>query len=232
MAKRFDAECFSIPRMMKEERFEFADEKIGLVFPVYYLGIPAIVEEFLNKATLKSNYVFAITTYGSLCGAFEKHLIKIGERAGIKFSYINSILMIDNYLPYFNIDDQRKKEAAKKIEENIAKAVSDVEAGGNHIPRHSSFWDLPGYILKSHDRNFERNFSVDGKCTECGTCEQVCPADNIKVQGKPVFNHNCQHCLACVNLCPQKAIHITGEKNETRFINQHVTLKAIIDSNK
>ena len=231
VAKRFGAECFSIPRMIKEGRFEISDEKIGVVFPVYYLNVPAIVEEFLCKVKFESSYIFAVATFGSLCGSFERHLMKIGERAGMRFSYINSILMIDNYLPYFNIDAERKKEASKDIEENIAKAVSDVEDGVSRIRKHSPLWDLAGYCLKIHDRGFERNFTVDGGCTGCGICGQVCPADNVKVREKPAFDHNCRHCLACINLCPQKAIHIAGEKNGTRFINQHVTLKEIIDSN-
>ncbi len=231
MAKRFGDECFSIPRVMKEERFEFSDEKIGIVFPVFYLGIPKIVEEFLGRVSLKSDYVFAVATYGSLCGAFEKKLLKIGEKAGIKFSYINAVLMIDNYLPYFSIDVQKEKEASKHIEENIAKTVKEVEAGDHHICRHSPLWNLPGHLLEFHDRGFERKFLAGNECTGCGICEKVCPVDNVKLQEKPVFSHNCLHCLACISHCPVKAIRLPGEKSETRFINQHISVKEIIDSN-
>jgi hypothetical protein len=38
---------------MKLGEFEFEDEKIGIVFPSYYGGVPKIVEEFLNKVKLK-----------------------------------------------------------------------------------------------------------------------------------------------------------------------------------
>lgn len=55
--------------------------------------------------------------------------------------------------------------------------------------------------------------------------------NNIEVNKKPVFKDNCQQCLACINHCPQKAIRVKGEKNTTRFINQNVILKEIIDAN-
>ena len=62
-------------------------------------------------------------------------------------------------------------------------------------------------------------------------CEKVCPVDNIEVDTKPVFKSNCQQCLSCINNCPQNAIRLKGEKSKTRFINQNIALKEIIDSN-
>ena len=57
VAKRIGDEYYSIPKLIKEGRFDFEDEKIGIVFPVYNIGVPKIVEEFLNKVRLKSKYI-------------------------------------------------------------------------------------------------------------------------------------------------------------------------------
>lgn len=83
VAKRLGGECYSIPKLMKEGQFEFEDKKLGIVFPTYNLGVPKIVEEFLNKANLKSKYIFGIATYGAFSGAVSRHLFEIGKRNGI-----------------------------------------------------------------------------------------------------------------------------------------------------
>ena len=43
--------------------------------------------------------------------------------------------------------------------------------------------------------------------------------------------NNCQRCLACTNNCPHNAIRVKKEKSKTRFINQNVKLKEIIEAN-
>jgi ferredoxin len=232
LARRIGGENHSIPRLLKEGRFDFESEKIGIVFPVFYVAVPKIVEEFLKRAKLKSDYIFGIASYGFYSGAATRHLEEIGKRNGINFSYINEILMVDNYLPRFDMNKQLQSQPKKKIEENLSIIVKDINQGKKNLKRHSAVTGLLRIIYQSRfDKNFERNFSVDNSCNGCQVCEKVCPVDNIEVNKRPVFKNNCQHCLACIQHCPQKAISIAGEKNKARFINQNVKLKEIIDSN-
>jgi len=46
------------------------------------------------------------------------------------------------------------------------------------------------------------------KCTGCGTCEEVCPSDAIKVvdDRAKVDNEECLECGACVDECPEEAL--------------------------
>ncbi|MDT8719720.1 4Fe-4S ferredoxin [Clostridium sp. 19966] len=233
VAKRFGDEYYSIPKLIKEGRFDFADEKIGIVFPVYNIGVPKIVEEFLSKVRLKSKYIFGIATYGAFSGAATTHLLEIGKRNGIEFSYINELIMVDNYLPGFDMNKQIQGQAKKNIEENLDKIIKDIEEGRKYIKKHTIIKEaLRVFADKFYDNEFEKNFSVDNNCNGCKTCERVCPVNNIKVDKKPVFNNNCQHCLSCIHNCPKRAISIKKEKNKVRFINENITLKEIIDSNK
>jgi ferredoxin len=232
VAKRIGGEYYSIPKLMKEGRYDFEDERIGIVFPVYYGGVPKIVEEFLNKANLKSKYVFGVASYGSFSGAATRHLLEIGKRSGIEFSYIKEILMVDNYLPGFDMTKQVQGEAKKNIEENLGKIVKDIEEERKYIRKHTIALEFIRLLArKIYDKPFEKNFTVENNCNGCRTCERVCPVDNIKVDRKPVFMNNCQQCLACAHNCPQNAISIKKEKSKARFINQNVTLKEIIDAN-
>jgi len=235
VAKRIGGKYYSIPKLIKENKYDFEDDKIGIVFPTYNLGVPKIVEEFLNKAKLKSKYIFAVTSYGAFSGGTAKHVLDIGERNGIQFSYVNEILMIDNYIPVFDIDKEREKEPKKKIEQNLEKIVKDIEDGKQYIKKHAPIRKLIEKLIviynSKNQESLEKNFYVEGECNKCKICEKVCPVDNIEVGIQPYFNNNCQNCLACINHCPQNIIRFLGEKSEARFINQNVKLKEIIEAN-
>ena len=58
IAKAFGAELLSIPQMIKEGTFEFTDEKIGIVFPVFGWGVPSYIVDFLKKAKFNTDYLF------------------------------------------------------------------------------------------------------------------------------------------------------------------------------
>lgn len=232
VAKKIGGEYYSIPKLIKEDRFEFEDEKIGIVFPVYGLGVPKIVEEFLDKVKINSKYIFAVASYGAFAGGVTNHLLEIGKRNGIEFSYINELLMVDNFLPGFDIHKQMEKESKKNIEENLAKIVGDIEVSRKHIKKHPIIRSLTKLMnQKESSIKFAQKFYVEDNCNGCKTCEKVCPVDNIKVDKKPIFNDNCQQCLACINNCPQKAIRLKNEKSRARFKNQNINLKEIIDAN-
>lgn len=236
LAKSLGGEIYSIPRLVKERRYEFEDEKIGIVIPTYYGTVPKIVEGFLDKAKLKSNYFFAVASYGFLSRSVILDLIKIGKRNQIKFSYINDILMVDNYLPAFDMAEEIKKEPKKNIEENLIKIQKDIKNGRVYIKKYTAGKKFIGWAMnkiKPYPESIEfiKNFSVDSHCNGCGICGKVCPVDNIEIAKKPSFKDNCQQCLACANHCPQKAIHVKTEKSRVRYINKNVTLKEIITAN-
>jgi NAD-dependent dihydropyrimidine dehydrogenase PreA subunit/flavodoxin len=235
IAKELGGQLYSIPKLLKEGPFEFEDDKIGIIFPCYYFGTPRIVKDFIEKAKLKSDYIFAIMSYGNISAGGTNHFIKIAENSGIKLSYINEILMIDNYLPLYDIEKQLKNEHKKNIEKNLASIVSDIHLGKIFIKRNpllnriSTFFAQLYY--KVNIRKADKRFFVEDSCNNCQVCEKVCPVDNIKVNEKPEFLHHCEECFACIHHCPQNSIRLTNEKSRARFINEHISLKDIIDSN-
>ena len=69
----------------------------------------------------------------------------------------------------------------------------------------------------------------EGRCTSCGTCEQVCPYDAIRVEGVPKFdNGKCQSCWACYNHCPTKAIFTSKLKDAGHYPRPNDHMKHVL----
>ena len=140
IAKAFGGELLSIPQMIKEGKYEFTDEKIGIVFPIYGWGIPSYVVDFLKKAKFNCSYLFAISTFGVYSGAVAKHLTDVANEAGHNFSYINAIKMVDNYLPGFDMKKEIENEEKKGTEDHLEIIKSDI--------KNSKKWIKPENFLR------------------------------------------------------------------------------------
>ena len=47
---------------IRDARYSFDDDSIGMIAPTYFWGLPSIVEEFLRKAEFKTEYLYYIST--------------------------------------------------------------------------------------------------------------------------------------------------------------------------
>jgi len=234
VAKRLGGQRYSIPKLLKQGKFEFEDDKIGIVYPTNYMSVPKIVREFLSKATLKSDYIFAVSTTGHPFGPASKRIMELGKEVGICFAYSVEIGMVDNYLPGFDMDKELKKLPSRNVEQRIDKVIKDISECKVYIQKPPAVFSL---LLKAANAdnikrgNFSDKFSVNSSCNNCGICAKVCPVDNIEMLEKPVFGNACVSCHACVQHCPKEAIRIKNEKGTKRYVNENVTTKEIIEAN-
>ncbi len=249
IAKALGGELYSIPKMVKENKYEFTDEKIGIIFPLYAWSVPSYVVEFLKKSTFNCDYLFAIVTYGMYSAGVTSHILDIAKEAGHNFSYINKIRMVDNYVLGFDMEKQVKNEHKKQIEQNLKVIKSDIESSKNQIKkdfflnrvatRRMVKWTtkLPNGKTSKLDmigNGIEDRYYVDDTCTQCKTCSKVCPINNIEMNhedGKISLNGYCMMCFACIHNCPSNAIHVKGEVSKNRFRNSNVKLVEIIEAN-
>jgi len=236
IAKSIGDRLLSIPQMIKENKHHFEDDVIGFVYPCHGWGVAKMVRNFIRSSTFRADYFFAIMTYGNTPNSGLKNMEQVAGEAGINFDYVNEILMVDNYLPNFEMEEESEKEALKEIGKQLTAIISDIisrrinriEKGreSDEISMHGRMMAdklTPGYAME--------NFLVNNTCNGCKTCARVCPAGNIEVQEKPEFSHKCEICFACIHLCPQKAIHLPDEKSCARFLNPNISVREIIESN-
>ncbi len=236
-AKRIGGKLVSIPQAMKENRLEFDDDKIGIIAPCYGFTVPKMVTEFLSKAKLSSPYIYLIVTYGNNAGDACAWVTNYAEKYGIEISYANTLLMIDNYLPQYDLREQYKME--KHTEESLDQLIRDINEQKKDILKRSVGMKVTTKLMRAgmeHTSfiNNPKEFSVNEECIECGICTKVCPRGNIELTGEnPVFHDSCEFCLACVNNCPKKAIQLKRDKNKgkERYRNEHIGVKEIIDAN-
>ncbi|OOB79427.1 MAG: hypothetical protein BEN18_04005 [Epulopiscium sp. Nuni2H_MBin001] len=243
VAKSLGGELLSIPQMIKEGRYEFNDDKIGVVFPLYEWSVCSYVAEFLKKATFHTDYLFAIATYGIFAGGVASHVEQLGEEHGYKFSYINKIKMVDNFLPTFSMKKEIENEHKKNIEEQIAAVRKDIENSKEFVITEAAVRRkmTQGMVKreekqkdKTGDKGIKKVVRIEESCTKCGVCTKVCAVNNInldKESGEISFENKCFSCYACIQNCPSNAIHIKTERDDSRFRNSHITLAEIIKSN-
>ena len=121
-----DGEMLSIPQLMRKKQFEIEADEIGLVYPVYGHMPPYMVRQFIKKARLKADYLFAVLTYGNRKRSSVEIWDHISRKAGNKFHYISTLIMVDNWLPNFDMNEQMKID--KHIPENLKKIAAHVDA--------------------------------------------------------------------------------------------------------
>ena len=245
-----DGETLSIPQLFKQKKFEIEADEIGIVYPIYGHMPPYMVRQFIKRAQLKAKYKFAVLTYGNRkCSAVEIW-DEISRKANQTFDYISTLIMVDNWLPNFDMNEQILID--KHIPENLEKITSDLANRKRwHEPvteeerqQHQGFmmWTKMnpevGFLMRS-----EQYFRVTTACINCGTCVSVCPRGNYSMTSEGVkMRGDCEFCFACIQNCPQKAIQFAknendpllsnGERNpNARYRNEHISLMDIQRAN-
>lgn len=238
VAKRLDAKPISIPRVIRNEKLNFTEKEIGIVAPVYGHEMPPMVKEFMQKAVFHTDYFYIVLTYGNRHGGAAELAESFCKECGINPAYINVLLMVDNWLPGFDMDEQRLID--KKIEEHLERIISDVHSRKNMVSVvtdydrrvHNQFLDR---MKQLSDNAWKNLVEVSQNCVGCGLCTKVCPSGSILIEeGKAVhIPERCQTCLACVHHCPLGAMRLkVPEKNpNARYINENIDLDEIMAAN-
>ena len=210
--KTFD-QCEMIPivKSWRKKSFNIDTECVGLLFPLYYLGLPHIVKEFVKQLKVSSNtYIFTVITfYRSFRGDAIHKLKKILGKANLNLSAGFYIRMPTNFIAHYDVP------LLKEQENLFYKASEKIKQIHKHIiDKHMKFDREPYFLLSPFIRpllryKFQdvRYFWADSKCNGCGICKKICLNNNISIiDEKPYWDNHCIDCFSCINFCPKEAI--------------------------
>jgi len=235
-----DGDVRSIPQELAHADRSYAANTIGIVSPVYYHELPRPVKEFIRTSTFSCDYFFIVGTYGNRHGGFAELTRRFLEECGKQADYINTVIMVDNALPGYDIAEQLRIDPDKHVNEHIAAVKDDI------AQRRAFIQPVTDADLAHHFAYVERGiiaptdedplYAVTDACVSCGTCEDVCPTGCITLSdGHPTWDYaKCAICMACIHACPATAIRFATlpEKNPgVHYRNPHVSLADIVAAN-
>ena len=128
VAKGLERQPISIPQVMHREDLIFSDDRIGIVAPIYGHEVPAMVREFLEKATFQTPYFYMILTYGNRHGGAAELAQELCARCGIPVRYINLVHMVDNWLPVFDMEEEQLAVIQTDVAQKVAWIAPVTEA--------------------------------------------------------------------------------------------------------
>ena len=187
LAEADGQEVLSIADCMREKRFTFEDETIGVISPTYDWGLPSIVKEFLEQAAFRTSYLYFAATYGTTPGATGAMAKEAIKGRGIDAYY--SIRMPDTWTPTFDLSTPEKVvKYTKHTESEIDRMIQGVRE--RRTNRH--MWPRTPAVLTKliaepiYNNKVRRtaNLHVEDPCIGCGLCAKKCPCRRSKCRRK------------------------------------------------
>lgn len=208
------------------------NENFGIATPTYFQGMPLFLQDFLASIHLNDgggkHYAYAVSTCGVSYGNAGSQAVRAAKQAGIHLDATFRVRMVDNWNPYFDMNDADYiRSAEETAEEDLKEVCARIAAKETGVYLEDSFeHKKEEELAAAYDESRKTSlFQVNDTCVGCGTCTAQCPVKAITVQnGKPVWiQDQCLLCLGCVHKCPKNAIAYTEETiGHGQYSNPHI----------
>jgi ferredoxin len=229
-----DSRVIDIASLKNQFNIKIDAERIGIVFPCYFYGLPLIVEEFIQNIQLPHcMYFFAVVSAmypnGIALGQLKSKLLK----KGVNLNWATYLQMPNNYIISLKSpSDDRTISIVNKAKKRLKAFSTQINNKKQKRFLESSLYNK---LMKSkskykkwHDevRSLDKNFLVNNNCNNCGLCQKICPASNISmVYEKPIWHNKCELCLKCLHSCPKESIDYGDDtKGKRRYKFSSISL--------
>jgi len=233
-----DARLIPLRRAVNPGGIPVDADVLGIAFPVYFLNMPGIVQQFVESLRFTGNpFVFGLATCGKEPGGALFSLDKTLRARGSHLSAGFALVMPENYLGPVDLMEPEETVAQKlaAVHSRIPAIAEAVRKRQVSIPEgsDSSVIGLGAGALRflmTSVYRVPRRFHATAKCTRCGLCEKICPARNIAITADGVsFGDSCTQCYACIHWCPNEAIEIGGRTSgKRRYHHPDISVKDML----
>lgn len=230
ISENINDKIVSMIKLNKKKEYDIElkdDEKLGIVIPTYFWGLPVLVRQYLSNINIITDndnpFIYAISTYGTTPGASIEIIDGLVNDKGFKLSSKYTLQMVDTWTVEFDLTKEENiAEFTKNTEDKLDMIIDSISSGKNDDLTEKT---KPKLFAKfaQFAYNLDRKtsyFSVDDSCTLCGLCSGDCPVDAIEIRDEKVVwvKNKCLICFRCIHRCPSFAIEY---KNKTKVNGQY-----------
>ncbi|MHA1143623.1 MAG: EFR1 family ferrodoxin [Candidatus Helarchaeota archaeon] len=201
------------------KKFDFSRfDLIGIGTPVYYFHPPYHLFDILDVLpSLEGKLGFLFCTSGGNPGSTLYQIKEVVNAKGLKIIDGNdSFIGLDRhplyrdfggvYPPSVGHPTDEELENAKKWGMQLIDKASDPSTPEKDDFRKKNSFYAEVQTFEFINKTYPKFKVNEEKCTQCGTCEKICPVDCIVLDSFPKWTKKCDRCYLCEMLCPENAI--------------------------
>ena len=123
----------------------------GFVFPLYYWGLPEIVERFLAEVNLeKCSYIFAVVTRSGSKGKVFDDMKKILNEKGKNLNAGFYLTMPGNYIPMYDVGSKDKqRQQLEKASDTLNRIAGTILESQDEVDQEGVFLKAMSSIIHS-----------------------------------------------------------------------------------
>ncbi|MGI6109516.1 MAG: EFR1 family ferrodoxin [Eubacteriaceae bacterium] len=209
--------------------YNIQNEPLGFVLPVYYDGMPSVIDDFISRVGFNPEigaYIYLVLTTGDTTGDAQRRFNELLARDGLTLNACFAVkapglkqIKGKSRQEIWDMMDRMTEEVSRIIPKIVSRKQGDFD------PYRGSFADVKTHTMDLIYNSLRKTkyFSVDSeKCIHCGKCAGVCPGFDIAMAGKPEVPvwtvPECCLCMGCFEICPEKAIRYKGKQPDPRYM--------------
>lgn len=218
-----NTELINITDMIGRDTIMVQSPMIGFVFPLYFYGLPRIIERMIEKMDMTGvTYCYIVITAMYPDGIGLAQIEDLLAKKGVAMHAGFYIQMPGNYIVKHPVDSHERKQViirnAKKKTDRLINIIKEKKIVKD---KESRFFNWVLRSKKSYTGWYDEVYGLDryfyytDACSGCGICEKRCPVANITLPDyRPLWNNACEQCLRCLHQCPRSAIEYKRNNRE------------------